>query len=340
MTDLPPFLRGDVEVGYTYDRLAGTLKERTTDGDVDVAQRQISAHNIAYKATFGAAPGTAVYVGIPHTVLKQVSFQDWSAMVYDPATEAGSYTGTATEADLTVSEGSGIEGVWIGVRGTPFSQAFTTRHNRFTLLLDGAIRTPSANANWYTVTEKTAVEGLPGLRGVGEGGVGLRILAAASTTFGRSEPYLVFSWDDTLPVEVDVKGNDGSVDIANAELDAGGHFELRIGTELLAGANEASGSRTSIDLHLVTAYTGASTVPTGIELPDVLVPGILVQSAESLEAGAGLSFNLRFFRNLEVDLWGQGRFRLPHRLESAYPIYSGADTVHVLAGANMVIRIR
>lgn len=341
ITELPPFLRGDVEVGYTFDRLAGTLSERRAEGDVDVALRQVASHNLRYRVTFGVAPGAALFVSVPHTVQKQVTFQDWSAMVYDPATEAGSYQGTATEADITRSSGNGIEGVWIGARGTPFSQALPGRHNRATWLLEGAVRTPSTESNWYSVVEPAKVEGAAGTRGVGEAGVGLRIATAASTTFGKSEPYLALSWEDTLPAKIDVVDDAGETVASGAEIDAGGHFEMRFGTELVAATNEASGSRTAFDLYLNTSYTGASTVPTGIELPNVLATDTpLIQVAESLEAGAGLGINLRFFRNLELDLWGEGRYHLPQRIEHPYAVYTGGDTFHVRTGANVVIRIR
>ena len=343
VTELPPFLRGDVVIGYQYDRLAGSLTEHaaTADGDVDVARRTIQSHALRYGGAFAVAPGAAITFSIPHTLRKTVGVTEWSRMVYDPGTETGTYAGTATEADATIAEGAGLEGVWIGAKGTPFAEVFESRGNRATWHVAGAIRTPSANNNWYTITTPGAVEGAIGSRGVGEGGVALQVATAGSTTFGASEPYISLSWTDTLPVEIAISADDGAVIDGNAEVDPGGTLDVSFGTELVAGKNEASGARTAFDLHTRARYTAASTLPTGIELPAVLSPEAgLVQVAESLELGGGLALNLRFFKYFELDLYGDALYHLPQRLEHPYPVYSGADTVHVVTGANVVVRVR
>lgn len=343
VTEMPPFLRGDVTLGYQYDRLAGSLTEHgaTADADADVGQRAVQSHGLRYGAVFSVAPGAALTLSVPHTLQKTVNVSEWSRMVYDPATESGTYLGTATEADATISEGAGVEGVWIGAKGTPFAEALEGRRNRATWLVSGAIRTPSANKNWYTVTEPAPVDGAAGTRGVGEGGVALAVGTAGSTTFGASEPYITLSWTDTLPVEIAITADDGTVIDGAAEVDPGGTLDVSFGTELVAGKNEASGARTAFDLHLRGRYTGASTVPTGVELPAVLAPEAgLVQAAESMELGGGLALNLRFFQYFELDLHGTALYRLPQRIEHPYPVYTGPDTVHIVTGANMVVRVR
>ncbi|MBM4367958.1 MAG: hypothetical protein FJ102_17225 [Deltaproteobacteria bacterium] len=343
ITELPPFLRGDVVIGYQYDRLAGSLSEHglSADDDVEVGKRAVQSHDMSYGLAFSVAPGAALTVRIPHTLHKSVGVSEWSQMVYDPATETGTYVGTATEADATSSEGSGVQGVWIGAKGTPFAEAFATRRNRATWLVEGALRTPSANNNWYTITEPGPVDGAIGERGAGEGGLALHVGTAASTSFGASEPYLALSWTDTLATEIAITADDGSVIDGAAEIDPGGVFDARFGTELVAGKNDASGARTAFDLHVRGRYTGASKIPTGTELPAVLVPDAgIVQQAESMELGAGLALNLRFFKYMELDLYGDGLYRLPQRIEHPYPVYTGGDTVHVITGANVVIRVR
>jgi hypothetical protein len=169
----------------------------------------------------------------------------------------------------------------------------------------------------------------------------LRIGSVASTTVRKAHPYIGLWWEDTLPIEIDIIDDAGATLASNVTIDPGGHFRARFGTELVAGENEESGSRTGFDLHFNIAYTGASNIPTGVELPGVLLPEAgVIQSAESLEAGAGLALNLRFFRNMELDLYGDGAYHLPQRLEHPYPVYTGPDTIHIVTGANLVVRIR
>ena len=341
VTDLPPFLRGDVTVSYTFDRLGGSLSQHAELGtsDQEVAQRSVNAHVMHYGAAFGVAPGAALFVDVPHTVYQSVEAQQWSKMVYDPATETGSYLGTATEEDVTVARGNGIGGVWIGAKGTPFSELFTSRRNRATLLLDFAVRTPNDN-NWFAIKEASTTGGL-GTRGVGPGGVGIQVGGTASTTQGKVEPYLSFAYVDNLPVTVNITKDDGTPLWNNCTIDPANTVDASFGAEFVAGQNENSGSRTAFDLHLATHWERYSETPTGLELPGVLQPEAgLVQKAEALEMGGGLGVDLRFMKYLELDLFGNALYRLPQRLESPYPVYTGDDTLHVLAGAKLNIRVR
>ncbi len=341
VTDLPPFLRGDVTIGYTFDRLQGSLVERGSSGDPDaeVGKRQVNDHSLHYGAAFGVAPGAAVFVDVQHTVYRSVEAQEWSKMVYDPSTESGTYVGTANEADETVARGAGLQGVWIGAEGTPFSQAFVKRHNRVTLLLQGAVRTPTEQS-WFTVADPSTTGGL-GMRGVGPGGVGLRIGGAASITQGRNEPYLSMVYEDNLPTTIDITADDGTLLWRNCEIDPANRFEAKVGTEVVLGSNEASGARSAFDVHLATGWTSFQDIPTGVELPAVLLPEAgLVQQSETLEMGGGLGLDLRFMKYLALNLHADARYHFPQRLESPYPVYTGPDTLHVMAGVDVQIRVR
>ena len=341
VTDLPPFLRGDLSVAYGFDYLGGSLMERGQPGeeDTNVAGRVVSDHTLRYGLTFSVAPGAAVSVEIPHTVYRAVDVSDWSRMVYDPATGSGTYVGTATEPDATVSKGNGIGGVWIGVKGMPFSESFTSRKTRFTWLLEGAVRTPNEDNQLVVVSpgEGTGI----GTRGAGPGGVGLRIVSTTSSRRGRTEPYIRLAYEENLPHEIDVLADNGEVLAKNQTVDPANRLEAAVGAELIAAENESSGGRTAFDLRLSAGWQSYQEIPTGIELPAVLIADAgLVQQAEAMEIGGGLGVDLRFMKYLEWDLWSDVRYQLPQRLESPYPVYTGGDTVHVSAGTRLTIRVR
>jgi hypothetical protein len=341
VTDLPPFLRGDLSVAYGFDYLGGSLTERGEIGEEDttVANRVVSDHTLRYGLTFSVAPGAAVSVEIPHTVYRAVDVSEWSRMVYDPATGSGTYVGTATEEDATVSKGSGIGGVWLGVKGTPFSEAFVGRQTRFTWLLEGAVRTPNEDNQLVVVTpgEGSSI----GTRGAGPGGVGLRVASTFSSRRGRTEPYLRLAIEENLPHEIDVLADNGEVLAKNVSVDPANRFEAVVGAEFIAAENSSSGARTAIDLRLSAGWQSYQDVPTGLELPAVLIEDAgLVQQAENMEIGGGLGLDFRFMKYLQLQLWGDARYHLPQRLESPYPVYTGGDTVHVAAGSKLTIRVR
>ncbi|GDX81100.1 hypothetical protein LBMAG42_29110 [Deltaproteobacteria bacterium] len=341
VTDLPPFLRGDVTVSYTFDRLQGSLNQHGAlpIDDAEVGKRDINAHVMHYGAAFGVAPGAAVYVDIPHTIYQSVEVSEWSKMVYDPGSETGSYLGTATAEDATLSRGNGLQGVWSGAKGTPFSQSFTGRRNRVTWLLEGAVRTPS-DASWFEIAEPSTTGGI-GTRGAGAGGVGLRVSSTASMTEGKTEPYIRLAYEDNLPTTIDILADDGTPLWLNCEIDPANKVDAAIGAEFVLGQNDSSGSRSAFDLHVSTAWESYQDVPTGTELPAVLLPEAgLSQRAESLELGGGIGLDLRFMKYLSLSLFGDARYHLPQRIESPYPVYTGGDTVHIVAGTQLQIRVR
>lgn len=341
VTELPPFLRGDLGVSYTLDRLQGSLVERAplpSDDEV-VGQRQDNAHVLHYTLAFGVAPGAAVYVDVPHTVYRAIELQDWSSMVYDPATESGSYHGTGTEEDATLTKGGGLDGVWIGAKGTPYSEAFPKRNNRFTLMLEGAVRTPGTGS-WFVVNEPSTTGGL-GMHGAGTGGVGLMIGVVASARHGKHEPYVALSYVDNLPTEVDILADDGTVIDNGVEIDPANSVTGRVGAEFITSENAASGARSAIDLHLTAEWTSSEDVPTGLNLPGVLLPEAgLVQKAESFEIGGGAGVDIQFMKFLSWQLGAEARYHLPQRWEHPYPAYAGGDSLHILARTGFTISLR
>ncbi|MDP2306718.1 MAG: hypothetical protein Q8P18_11905 [Pseudomonadota bacterium] len=332
VTEIPPFLRGDIQIAYSYEQLAGTLVERG-DEDVEVGQRTISDHMLNYGLTFSVGPGIAVFAQVPHYVSSRVSYGSLSDMVYDPGTGSGTYVGTTPGTEGTQVDGAGLGGVWFGVRGTPYSEAFEKRNSATTWLLEGAIRTGDPTSFW-TVDEA-------GKRGAGPGGTAARLHTAFSTTLGISSPYITGTYIGEGKQTVTVVTPD-DVSHGEVELDPANHGDIRIGIELLTGRNPASGAQFVFDLHMGVAYDAFAQLPSGFYLPNVLDVGAggLIQQSEQMEAGAGIAAHWRPFENMQLTVNGDLGYHLPQRIEHPYPVYTGADTLSVTLGSTLGVRFR
>lgn len=333
VTEIPPFLRGDVQVGYGFDYLGGRLVERKSDGEIDVGERTISEHALRYSLVFGVAPGTAAFVELPHSLSSRVSYGELYEMVYDPGTGSGTYEGTAAGTPGAYVSGAGLGGVWFGVRGTPFSEAFTSRNSDATWLLEMAVRTPDDTNLWTTDDED--------VRGAGPGGTAFRAHTAFSKTFGSTAPYLSGTYVGEGKRTVQVSNPDGTQG-PEIEVDPANSGDIRLGVELVAGQNPASGSLVAFDFHMGVGYDSHAVVPSGFYLPNVLAAsqeGAVLQ-AEQFEPGAGLAVHWRPFTNLQIGLYGDVAYHMPQRIEFPYPVYTGGDTIRVNAGTNLGIRFR
>lgn len=327
VTEIPPFLRGDIVISYGYDQLKGNLVEDTTVGPVTVGTRALSAHQLSYGAVFGAGPGVAVFFDIPHYIYSQVAYTDTSVMVFDPETGSGTYADTAV-TETPAYAGSGLGGVWLGVRGTPFSEEFSFRQSPVTWLLEGALRTPH-QTDFFDV-KSTGYGG-------GYGGTALRLHTAFSRHSHGTSPYFAMTFVSEVPYTQDKNA------AATAEkIDPGRSVDTRFGVEFLAAQSEASGARLGMDLHARFRYGSWSVIPSGVYLPGVLAisDGALVQQSEYLEPGAGLGLNWRMFEYFQLNTSVDAAWHMPQRIEHIYPVYTGLNTLRLNVGTNLVIRIR
>jgi hypothetical protein len=332
VTEVPPFLRGDIDVSYSYEQLSGSLQERGEE-NTEVGSRTLSDHMLHYGLVFSVAPGVAVFADVPHYVSSRVSYGALSEMVYDPSTGSGTYVGTSAGEPGTYVEGNGLGGIWFGVRGTPFSESFEKRNSRVTWLLEGAIRTGDPTSFWVSADDK---------RGAGPGGTAARVHTAFSTTFGSSSPYVSGTYIGEGKQTVTVTSPDGTVGESEVEIDPANHGEIRIGTEIQASNNKASGSMLAFDLHLAVQYHAWGQIPSGFYLPNVLEvsEGGPVQQAEALDSGGGLALHWRAFTNFQLTLYGDVAYHMPQRLEYPYPVYTGGDTLLIKAGTDLSVRFR
>lgn len=333
VTEIPPFLRGDIQISYTYEQLSGSLVERAPEGDVEVGQRTLSDHMLRYGVVFSVAPGVAVFADLPHYVSSRVAFGSFSDMVYDPGTGSGTYVGTAAGTPGTYVSGAGLGGIWLGVRGTPFSEAFTSRNSKTTWLIEGAIRTGD-KSNFWAVNDE-------GKRGAGPGGTAARLHTAFSTTMGSTMPYVTGTYVGEGKQTVTLVTPSGTA-YEEAEVDPANHGDIKIGVELLAGRNPANGAIFVMDLHLGVGFDAWAQIPSGFYLPNVLEAsdGGVVQQAEQLEAGGGLGATWRPFENMQIGLHGDVGYHLPQRIEHPYPVYTGSNTLDITVGSTLGVRFR
>ena len=354
VTELPPFLTGDVGLAYGYDHLAGTLDERQPADQIDaeaadegvysttteweVAERSLNTHRLDYHLAFGAGPGVAVKIDIPQYVSSAVTYTSRQEMVFNPATGTGTYYGTDQGDPGVYASGKGFGGVWLGVAGQPFSEAYVNRNNKATWLVDVGFRTGDKSSVW-TVSDD-------GTRGAGPGGSAWRFGTAFSKKVGAAEPYIsgaVTIEQHTTVVIASPDGAGGAITSAGeVTVNPANHGEIRAGTEVLAAHNDVNGAQVSLDIHVSANYSGYGDVVSGLYLPSVLGAslGTTVQQAESLEGGGGIALRWRPMEYMQLDLFGDMLYHMPQRVESPYTVYTWTDTTRVLVGADLTVRVR
>ncbi len=342
VTEVPPWLRGDVALNYGYDRLGGHLTEHVLESSSDTAsldqqvgQRVVSDHVLSIDAMFSAGPGVGVTLGFPVHIREGTWFGNSQTMVYDPTSGAGTMIGTTSVDYGSTSAGGGLEGVWIGLAGTPFSEAFHNRNNRVTWRVAGALRTANKK-NFYTA-------GTDGKRGAGDGALGLKLENAFSTTIGGgTQPYISWKYQSDGQDTVDVTDDSGNVLASGVQLQGAKTSDIRFGAEFLAAHNDDQDTNVRVDLHATIDYASTSLVPSGLYLPSILdvTAGQPMQEAESVDLGGGIGFSFQPVQYFRIGIFGQVCYHLPQRIESFYPIYTSGDTIHSVVGGNMVVRIR
>ncbi|HJN72325.1 MAG TPA: hypothetical protein QGF58_00210 [Myxococcota bacterium] len=322
VTTVPPFLRGDITVAYGADIQTGSLQEPVDGSDIQVARALHEAHVIDFGATFSVAPGAAVYFGVPTWVIDRWSWSEANAVVFDPNRQLGSMAYGEPIGETVTRTGSGSGGVWLGAKGTPFSESFTRRGNASTWLLDVGFRTPD-KSNIYTLDGDS--------RGAGNGAPALRIRNAFSTTAGQSQPWLEFTW-----LRQGVTTADG-LEVVNPQV-----LGVRSGVEVQTYENAVTNAFFAIDFRLGFDYSSWGDVPSGTYLPTVMesTQGQLVTVGEYSTVSAGLGLYWRMFQYGRIDLYGDAHYVMPHRLEHPYPVYTGTDTIRVTAGAELTVLVR
>jgi hypothetical protein len=331
LTELPPWLRGDMAVDYSFSHQGGSLYE----GAERVGSRSLEQHAITYQGVFTAGPGVAVFFELPQYLSARLAFPEANQMVFDPSTERGTMVETEALEGLDPIQGKGTDGLWLGIKGTPFSESFEARGNRATWLIEAALRTRSSN-NFY---EKLDGE----QRGAGVGGGGVRLGMGFSTTLNASQPYLGFRYT-RLPVLEGVTFYDeaGAALGSGFDLEPADRIEIRTGTEIVAHEDLEAHTRFAIDLRLAFGYATWQTIPSGLYLPSVLSTSRSVPATESEHTwgSAGIGFYHQAFQYMKWKLVVDATYMSPHQIEHHYPIETGTDTLDITLGGGIEIMIR
>ena len=319
VTDLPTNLRGDAGVRYDHSALSGSLVE----GESTVGNRSADSDKVTYSAVFSPISGAAVFVEVPSVIGRSLSYSESNQMLFDPVANRGTMVGTSLVDDPPSFEGSGLEGIWTGVRASPFNERYTSRGNRVTWLIELAMRT--AGDSFYVADEEA--------RGGGTGGSALRARMAFSARRGSVEPYLRFGAQQEKAFTVGE--DDTSYDPADS-------VSVDAGLELVSYENEAAGSQLALDFGASTVYRSWQTLPSGVLLPSVMSSSEDIAVTESEYAQLAFRFGVyyRVFENLQINLRSEVGYVMSHVLEHPYAVRSGYDNLYYSAGAEMRIRIR
>jgi len=331
VTDLPPWLRGDIVVDYGFQHTAGSLYE----GSERVGSSTFEQHTVTYQGVFSAGPGVGVFFELPQHLSTRLAFPEANQMVFDPSTGQGTMLETEPIEGLDPIKGKGTDGVWLGIKGTPFSEAFESRGNRATWLIEAAVRTRSDN-NFYELDEGE-------LRGAGNGGGGTRLGMAFSTTRNISQPYIAFRYTRARTLsDVTLYDETGETLGSGVELEPADDIWIRTGAEIVAHDNPEAFSRFSIDLRLGFGYTTWQSAPSGLYLPSVLSTSRQVPATESEHtwASAGVGFYHQAFQYMKWKLVADLTYMSPHEIEHHYPIVTGTDTLDLSLGGGIEILIR
>jgi hypothetical protein len=319
LTTLPPAMTGDASLSYRTNQSRMVLEE----GGSKVGGVLEADHVITVGGVFSVLDDLAVAVEIPIHPLTRISYTNSHLMGWDPTRGEGTYLGTEPDSASSL-EGKGLDGVWLGLRGTPLSEA---RGQQATWLLDLSFRTPHASKNFWVGTNKA--------RGAGVGAAAQRLTATFATTRGIAHPYLqiVLLRQGSLEVELD----DGTFTVQPEK-----SATMGAGTEFFHYKDPASGNEIHSDFRLGFGYHTDATYPSGTWLPHVL-PATAGQTTlkgehTSVSGTAGLIW--RFLPEAKMALRGGMGWLSPTRLEDAYPIYTDASsfTWNVNVGVTYEIR--
>lgn len=332
VTEMPPELRGNVEIGYTGDFGFRTLEEKRQLVGSGLYQR----HDLMFSGEFAPLKWLALNLAVPYTPAWSMNWDEAYEMRYDPTTETGTYVGGEQINDGVLKTASGSEGVWFGAAVAPFSQSYGSGllHQLVDWRLGIAYRTGNSHTLWSAVN---------GSRGVAPGGGAWKISAAFSTTRGSANPYLsVTAVLEGKPVVMDIVDEEGTTWATGLPIDAASTFDIRGGIELTDAEIREGGYRFVWDIYCRFGYVTWQDIPSGIYLPTVLDAsrGITITETDYVHGDLGMSAVIDVNHWAGFRLGVEGRYALPHRVEHPYPVFWSYDSFDVVAVAELEGRIR
>jgi hypothetical protein len=317
ITNQPEALKADVSLRTDFRRQNFGLDEQNENvGGVTVDEQRVGL-----RAEVGLVTGVSAFLALSGSTNQEFRYTAPRTMGWDPKADEGSLrNGEPIEGGVEPVTGSGMLGVWMGLRGTPFSE---TRGAKMTWLLEGALRTPDGT-NIYNGT------------GAGDGGMALRLASVFSTSRGITHPYIsaVFTNNKAFTTTLD-----GDTEV---EFKPANHVDMTAGAEFDTWTDSATGRALSLEGRMFFGYTSPASVPSGLFLAEVL-PGTentAATSAEYSSFGTGFGLHYRPIREMKIDMNVDIAWPTPHRLEQSYPVTSSIRSSILSAGLSVTYLYR
>ncbi len=323
VTEVPDFKQGDVVVGYQVDLQRYSLKEGT-----DAVGLTTEEHHVLELEAVVGAPYSAAFVRVPYGMRHRIAYPDTRKMIYDPLEEEGSLASSETQdAPREALEGRGLEGIWIGARGVPFSE---TRGNHSTWVIEAAYRFGDRTSVW---SEQD------GVRGSGVGAPALMLRTAFSGQRSSHRPYLEATLQRTGSIAVELEDSRGQ-STGTAYVAPSSNAAMLAGVEVLT--RQTGTGWFAIDFRTRLAYQTWSELPSGFYLPDVLsdTDGQLVTRSEYLTMSGGMGLHWQLFKYLRLGVTADLDVNTPYRVEHPYPIKSGWESFGVRVFSSLRFMIR
>ena len=329
-TRFPPKWRGDFEVQYDVGGESGRLIEDSTE----VGRRRLTSHAITYTGTYSPWTGLAVYVALPHLVSDRVRFFDAQQMAYDPRLENGTMVGTDGLADADAERGTGMGGVWIGLKGAPMHrELYPRRSDRVSWVLDAGWRFKDQTNFWsYARSDR---------RGAGPGAPAFRFQAAVSTHHRIAEPYFKASLLRSGRIQQDVVDGNGQVVAQGVEFRPASTVDGVVGVQYTVH-EYGQGAMVAIDMHGSYGYASWQDIPSGLYLPSVLDASSQVPAtmSEVTRVGVGGGVNWRFIEYLQLNVTGDVGVNSGGRVEHFYPVSMGLGALEWSVRTTLQFKVR
>lgn len=329
VTDMPPALRGDVNIDYVGSLYSGGVEE----GGEEYARRRSARHDLRWGVEFAPADGFAVTLAADTTPYAGISWSSATSMGYDPVRETGTYT-VGESIEVPQIQGRGFNGLWLGAALQPFNESWKRNHQT-TWRIDLAYRTGNKNATFWT-------EDGDGWRGAAPGGPAFRVVGAFSADNGSANPYVQGIFQHEGRVDVDVSDASGAIVAPGLSIRPGTDFDLIGGIEVVGYHDAATEDRFAVDLRLGVGYRSFRLLPSGMYLPDVLdaSKSLLITQSDRLVARGGMGFDGHIRKYVSLRVGADFVYDMPYRIEHVYEARTSGDAFTVEIGTRLNVRIR